>query len=157
MSDKCKVCGVSFVPGRVPGVAVCVSCEKRQRETTTYPNERDCKHGHFRPKCEMCQLEKELAEYQRTEPLKIDERNRLLAELNQAIKERDLLREGRLSDPLLKVTLEALTKERDDARECLREIVAGFVVCGCHRVRMYNHPPITENTLNRWCAGLEDA
>jgi hypothetical protein len=102
-------------------------------------------------------LERELAEYERTEPLKIDERNRLLAELNQAIKERDLLREGRLSDPLLKVTLEALTKERDDARECLREIVAGFVVCGCHRVRMYNHPPITENTLNRWCAGLEDA
>jgi hypothetical protein len=57
------------------------------------------------------------------------------------------------------------TKERNEqlehelaaARESLQEIVAGFVVCGCHRVKIYNHPPITENTLNRWCAGLEDA
>jgi hypothetical protein len=45
-----------------------------------YPNERDCEHGHLRRSCEICELQRELAEYERTELLKLAERNGLIAE-----------------------------------------------------------------------------
>lgn len=52
----------------------------------TFPNARDCEHGHQRGKCVEC----ELAEYQRTEPLKIAERNQLRDELALITAERDV-------------------------------------------------------------------
>jgi len=33
-----------------------------EMDTPTYPNQRDCEHGHLRRKCEICELERELAE-----------------------------------------------------------------------------------------------
>ena len=49
-------------------------------------------------------------------------------------------------------------RERDEARECLREIITGFAICGCNSNQIYSHNTITKQTLNRWrkAAGMEE-
>ena len=64
-------------------------------------------------KCPFC----ELAEYQRTEPLKLAERNGLLRELADVVAHRDS--ETRWASEY--------KAERDEARECLREAMAAMV------------------------------
>ena len=69
-----------------------------------------------------------------------DEGKKLERELADMTAERDLLRDGRMSDPLLRVTFEALTKERDEARECL---LGAIVYC-------YNETELSRREMQRW-------
>jgi hypothetical protein len=68
-------------------------------DTPNYPNERDCEHGRFRPKCEICQLERELAD--------------MTARMVEA---------RALAGPIDLGIIAKLKQERDEARDALREM-----------------------------------
>jgi hypothetical protein len=51
-----------------------------------------------------------------------------------------------------------LRRERDEARECLREILGGFGVCGCHVPALYATGIRSQIEIDRWrkAAGMEE-
>lgn len=84
---------------------------------------------------------------------------KLSAELGRALSERDGLRyQLKRGEETAARMLEVTIQERDEAQECLREIVTGFAVCGCNANQIYSHNTITKQTLNRWrkSAGMEE-
>jgi len=112
-----------------------------------YPNARDCEHGRHRPSCEICELERELAEaikerdearHGLQEWKEFDDfRAKMFAEMSGA----DCKTLGELHDYVI-----LIKAERDEARECLREAIG------------FRNTDLNGYDLERWrkAAGLEE-
>jgi predicted RNase H-like nuclease (RuvC/YqgF family) len=71
-----------------------------------YPNDRDCQHGRLRRSCEICELERELAEANTSIEMMARE-----------------LKQCRGNRMVQGASIAAVTDQRDEARKCLREAV----------------------------------